>query len=111
MLPESSSSNNNTVSSTKFDDDNDDLLNPEKMTKKNSLPPDFGETVSDNNDDKLEKQKRQDSWISSTDLSFLESFTNNNSNSSKPSPSNSRKSQQISFFDFSEFDLKRSRCS
>jgi len=34
----------------------------------------------------------------------LESFTNN----SKPSSSNSRKSQQNSFFDFSEFDLNLS---
>jgi hypothetical protein len=85
---------------TKLNDD-DDLLNSEKMlddTKNNS------ESVLVNNDNDLSdlgNQKQEDNWISSTGLSFLESFTNN----MKPSSSNSRKSQQSSFFDFSEFDL------
>lgn len=98
----SSSIKNNTTSrvNTKLNDD-DDLLNSEKMlddTKNNS------ESVLVNNDNDLSdlgNQKQEDNWISSTGLSFLESFTNN----MKPSSSNSRKSQQSSFFDFSEFDL------
>ncbi|RGB42820.1 hypothetical protein C1646_682497 [Rhizophagus diaphanus] len=102
----SSSIKNNTTSSrmnTKLNDD-DDLLNSEKMlddTKNNSsLSSKSVLANNDNNLSNLGNQKQEDNWIFSTDLSFLESFTNN----TKPSSSNSRKSQQNSGFDFSEFD-------
>ncbi|GBB94523.1 hypothetical protein RclHR1_02370023 [Rhizophagus clarus] len=106
-----SSINNNTTSSkmnTKLDDI-DDLLNSEKMldnnTKDNSsISSEFGLANNDNDLSNLGNQKQEDNWIFSTDLSFLESFTNN----AKSSAPNSRKSQQNSFFDFSEFDLNLS---
>ncbi|RIA97953.1 hypothetical protein C1645_732076 [Glomus cerebriforme] len=113
MLPKSASSvNNNTISSkmnTKLNDN--DLLNSGKTlddTEKNSsLFSEFDEMISankDNDSNNIGNQKQPDNWISPTDLSFLESFTSN----SKPSSSNSRKSQQNIIFDVSEFDLNPS---
>ncbi|CAI2177634.1 16356_t:CDS:2 [Funneliformis geosporum] len=99
VFPKSPSSNKNTASSTKLYD------HPEYDTSSSkSLS---SEMVSTNDADlsKPSEQKQQEenvNWISSTDLSFLESFTKNSK------PSNSRKFQQDTFFDFSEFtsDLK-----
>jgi hypothetical protein len=100
---QSSTIKNNTVN-TKLNDD-DTLLNFEKMANKknnSSLTSESDLANNDNDLGNLGNQKQEDNWIFSTDLSFFES------NNTKPSSSNSRKSQQNSFFDFSEFELNLS---